>query len=527
LKVLVCDNLEKVGVEILKNTKGLEVIEKQKIKADELKELAKDADAIIIRSASKIDASVLEVAGKLKVVGRAGIGLDNVDIPAASKKGVVVMNTPGGNTITTGEHAMALMMSLARKVPQATASMKAGKWEKNKFMGMELLDKVLGIVGLGNIGTVVAERALGFRMKVIGYDPFISKEKARDLGVEMVTLDELFSRSDIITFHTPITPETKKIVNAGNIAKMKDGVMIINCARGGLIDEQALHDAIVSGKVAGAALDVFSTEPPGDIPLLKLEQVITTPHLGASTEEAQIKVAIAMAEQIVDYLVNGTIRNAVNAPSLSREMYAKLEPYIRLAERLAAFKSQVSPGPIEEVTIEYSGDVADVDLKPLTIAALKGLLAPVLEGVNYVNAPIIAKERGIKVTETKSAQPKDFTNLITIKTRAGGVEGVVSGSVFGKKDARIVKVDDYELEAVLDGYILVLQNWDKPGTIGGIGTYLGKENVNIAGMQLGREKLGGKAIALLHVDQKVSDKVLAEFTKVPNIISAKLVDLNG
>ncbi|MBA3071089.1 MAG: phosphoglycerate dehydrogenase, partial [Nitrospirae bacterium] len=426
---------------------------------------------LVIRSATKVTAEIIEAAKNLKVIGRAGSGLDNVDKAAASKKGIVVMNTPGGNTITTAEHTIALLFSLARMVPQATTSMKAGQWEKKKFMGVELFNKTLGIIGLGSIGNQVAKKAQGLEMVVIAYDPFLSDDKAKASGIEKVSLDELFSRSDFITIHTPLTPETKNLINSETIGKMKKEVRIINCARGGIINEKDLYEALKSGRVAGAALDVFEKEPPEDFSLIGLDNVICTPHLGAATEEAQENVAIAVAEQIADYLVRGTIRNAVNFPSIPADQVARLQPYLNLAEKLGSFAAQVFEGGITEVTIEYMGDVSELNTAPVTIAALKGLLTPILEEtVNFVNAPFIAKERGIEVKETKSAGAGDYQSMLAIRIKAKDKERYFAGTLFSKKDPRIVQIDNFAVEIMPEGIMLFIYNVDKPGVIGNLGS---------------------------------------------------------
>ena len=525
MKILVSDNISPKGIEIMKKA-GLEVDVKTGLKPEELKEIISEYHGLVIRSATKVTADVIEAATNLKVIGRAGSGLDNVDKEAATKKGIVVMNTPGGNTITTAEHAIALMFALARNIPQATASMKQGKWEKKKFMGVELFNKTLGVLGLGNIGSQVAKRAQGLQMNVIGYDPFLSDERAKELGVKKVDLDELFEKSDFITIHTPLTPETKNLINKDSIQKMKDGVRIINCARGGIVNEKDLYDAIVSGKVAGAALDVFEKEPPEDLSLIKLEQVICTPHLGASTREAQENVAIAVAEQIVDYLLQGTIRNAVNFPSIPADQVPHLMPYIKLAELMGSFTAQLYEGGITEVTLEFRGEAANIDSKPVTIAALKGLLEPILtETVNFVNAPFIAKERGIEVKETKSPDSGDYHNMLVMKLRANGKENKIYGTLIGKKEPRIIKVEDYPVEIIPEGTMLFIYNNDRPGVIGNIGTTLGKNNINIARMHFGRESAGGMAISVVSVDTDVSEEVLQEIRQLPNILSVKIIKL--
>jgi len=526
MKVLVSDKISDKGVEILKKA-GLTVDVKTGMKPDELKACIGEYQGLVIRSATKVTADIIEAAKNLKVIGRAGSGLDNVDKAAASKKGIVVMNTPGGNTITTAEHTIAMLFSLARLVPQATASMKGGKWEKKKFMGVELFNKTLGIVGLGNIGNQVAKKAQGLEMVVIAYDPFLSEDKAKTLGIEKVELDELFSRSDFITIHTPMTPETRNLINADTIRKMKDGVRIINCARGGIVNEKDLYDALQSNKVAGAALDVFEKEPvQPDNPLLGLDNVICTPHLGAATEEAQENVAIAVAEQIADYLVRGTIRNAVNFPSIPADQVARLQPFINLAERLGSFAAQVFEGGITGVTIEYMGEVAELNTAPVTIAALKGLLTPILEEtVNFVNAPFITKERGIEVKETKSDEAGDYQSMIALRIKTRDKERYFAGTLFSKKDPRIIQIDNFAVEIVPEGIMLLVYNNDKPGVIGNLGSFFGRNNINIARMHFGRERAGGVAISVMSIDSPVTPAHLEEIKKMPNMLSAKLISI--
>ncbi len=525
MKVLISDNISEKCVEILKNA-GLAVDVKVGLKSDELKSCIGDYHGLVIRSATKVTAEIIDAAENLKVIGRAGSGLDNVDRAAATKKGIVVMNTPGGNTITTAEHTIAHIMSLARLIPQANASMKAGKWEKKKFMGVELFNKTLGVIGIGNIGSQVAKRMQAFGMHVIAYDPFLNEEKAKTMGVEKVDLKELFKRSDVITLHTPLTAETKYLINRETLGIMKDGVRIINCARGGIINERDLYDALVSGKVAGAALDVFEKEPPEDNPLLTLDNVICTPHLGASTKEAQENVAIAVAEQIVDYLIHGTIRHAVNFPSIPADQVVRLQPYINLAERLGNFASQMFEGGASEITIEYQGDAARINAAPVTMAAIKGFLNPILlETVNFVNALVIAKERGIEVRETKSTDESDYQSLIALRVRARDKERYFAGTLFSRRDPRIVYVDAFKVEIVPEGELLFLYNNDRPGVIGNIGTLLGKNNINIARMHFGRESRGGMAISVVSIDSHASSSVIEEIKKLPNILSVKQINL--
>ncbi|HAK88264.1 MAG: phosphoglycerate dehydrogenase [Nitrospirae bacterium GWB2_47_37] len=524
MKVLVSDNISSKGVEILRKA-GLDVDVKTGLKPEELKSIIGEYHALIVRSATKATADIIDAAKNLKVIGRAGSGLDNVDKAAASKSGIVVMNTPGGNTITTAEHTIAMMFAVARKIPQANASMAEGKWEKKKFMGAELFNKTLGVIGLGNIGGEVAKRAQGLGMTVIAYDPFLSEEKAKQMGIKKMEVAELIKEADFITVHTPLTAETKNLINTQTIKTMKNGVFIINCARGGIINEKDLFDALESGKVAGAALDVFEKEPPENNPLVGHEHVICTPHLGASTQEAQENVAIAVAEQIVDYLVHGTIRNAVNFPSIPADQVAVLQPYINLAEKLGSFASQIFEGGITEVTIEYRGDASELKSSPVTIAALKGLLTPILEEtVNFVNAPFIAKERGVEVKETKSMDAGDYQSIIVLRVKSPKKELSVSGTLFSKKDPRIVKIDDFTVEIVPEGSMLFMYNNDKPGVIGNIGTLMGKNNINIARMHFGREAAGGRAISVVNIDSPVSDKALNEIKNLPNILGVKVIN---
>jgi D-3-phosphoglycerate dehydrogenase len=525
MKVLISDNISPKCIEILKNA-GLEVDIKVGMKPEELRACIGDYQGLIIRSATKVTSEIIDAATSLKVIGRAGSGLDNVDRTSATKKGIVVMNTPGGNTITTAEHTIALMVSLARQVPQATMSMKAGKWEKKKFMGIELFNKTLGIVGIGNIGSQVAKRMQAFAMNVVAYDPFLSEDKAKAIGVEKVDLRELFRRSDFITVHTPLTAETKNLINRETLAIMKPGVRIINCARGGIVSEKDLYDALVEGKVGGAALDVFEKEPPENNPLLTLDTVVATPHLGASTKEAQENVAVAVAEQVVDYLVNGTIRNAVNFPSVPADQIARLQPYITLAEKLGGFSSQIFEGGVTEITIEFCGDASTVNTAPITIAAIKGFLNPILlETVNFVNAPVIAKERGIEVKEIRSTDEGDYQSMIALRLKAKDKVTSVAGTLFSKKDPRIVFIDDFKVEIVPEGELLFMYNNDKPGVIGNIGTLLGKNNINIARMHFGRETPGGTAISVVSIDAHASPQIIDKIRKLPNIISVKQISL--
>ena len=525
MKVLISDNISAKGIEILKKA-GLDVDVKTGMKSEELMAVIGDYQGLVVRSATKVTSKIIEAASNLKVIGRAGSGLDNVDVTAATKKGIVVMNAPGGNTITTAEHSFALMCSMARQIPQATASMKEGKWEKKRFMGVEIFNKILGVIGIGNIGSQVARRAQAFSMNVIAYDPFLSEDKAKEMGVEKVDLYELFRRSDFITIHTPITAETRNMINKETLRIMKNGVRIINCARGGIINEKDLYDALVEGKVAGAALDVFEKEPPDSNPLLSLDSVVSTPHLGAATKEAQENVAIAIAEQIADYLVLGTIRNAVNFPSIPADQVARLQPYINLSEKLGLFSAQIFEGGVTEITIEYRGEASEIDTAPVKIAALKGFLSPILEStVNFVNAPFIAKERGIEVKETKSADAGDYQSMIAMQIRAKDRESYIAGTLFSKRDPRIIAVDGFKIEIVPEGELLFIYNNDKPGVIGNIGTLLGKKKINIARMQFGREAPGGTAISVVTIDSPATPGIIEEIKSLPNVLSLRRIVL--
>jgi D-3-phosphoglycerate dehydrogenase len=526
MKVLISDSLSEQGITILKKA-GLEVDIKTKLTPAELITEIGQYDGLVIRSGTKVTKEVIAAAKNLKVIGRAGSGLDNVDLPAATKRGIVVMNTPGGNTITTAEHTFALIFSMARQTPQANASVKSGKWEKNKFMGIELFDKTLGIVGLGQIGSWVARLAQGAGMKVIAYDTYLSPENAQKMGVLLVDLETLYAKSDIITLHTPMTAETKYLINADAIAKMKDGVRIINCARGGIVDESALLAALTSGKVAASASDVFEKEPVDpNHPLLKLENFVCTPHLGAATLEAQENVALAIADQVVDYLVKGVVRYAVNLPSISLDLMPKVQPYVLLAEKMGSFIGQTIDGGITAVQIEYRGEAAELQSAPMHVAALKGLLAPILEEtVNYVNAPSIAKERGIEVKETKSDNAGNFTALLTMKVTTSTGNKVVSGSVFHKTEPRFIEVDGVALEIIPEGNMLYIHNNDKPGVIGDLGQLLAKNKINISRMQLGRAQSGGLAISVVSTDIAAEESLLKEIRTIPQVISVKPIKL--
>ena len=518
-RVLIADKLSPAAAQIFTD-RGIQTDTKTGLEKDQLAEIIGQYDGLAIRSATKVTEKVLAKAGNLKVVGRAGIGVDNVDIPAATARGIIVMNTPFGNSITTAEHAIGMMMALARQLPEADRSTQAGKWEKSKFMGVEVTAKTLGIIGCGNIGSIVADRAQGLKMKVIAFDPYLTAERALDLGVEKVDLPELFRRADFITLHTPMTEKTRNIVNAESIATMKKGVRIINCARGGLIVEAALADAIKAGHVAGAAIDVFEVEPAKENPLFGLPNVICTPHLGASTGEAQENVALQVAEQMADYLLTGAISNAVNFPSISAEEAPKLKPFVKLAEMLGSFAGQLVDGAPSLIRLEYAGEVADMNTRALTSAAISGVLKPFLEDINMVSAPAIAKDRGIQVEEVRRGQEGAFETYmrVTIKTASG--ERAVGGTVFSDGKPRLIQVNKISMDAEFSPNMLYTENADKPGHIGALGTLLGVEGVNIATFNLGREALGGKAIALVSVDERVNDSTIAKVRALPHVVLA-------
>jgi D-3-phosphoglycerate dehydrogenase / 2-oxoglutarate reductase len=519
--VLIADKLSPQAMAVFKE-RGVETDVKTGMTPEELLKVAGNYEGIAIRSATKITKDVLAVASKLKVVGRAGIGVDNVDIPAATAKGVVVMNTPFGNSVTTAEHAISLMMSLARDIPEANASTHAGKWEKNKFMGVEIAGKTLGLIGCGNIGSIVADRAQGLKMRVIVSDPFLSAEKAESINVEKVELEELLKRADFITRHTPLTESTKNILNKDTMAKCKKGVRIINCARGGLIHEADLKAALESGQVAGVALDVFEEEPAKTNILFGMPQVICTPHLGASTNEAQENVAVQVAEQMADYLVKGAVTNALNIPSLSAEDAAKLKPYIALADQLGSFAGQLTETGLKSIEIAFEGKVAALNTKPLVAVALKGLLTPLIDSVNMVNAPVIAKERGIEVKTTTNEKASDYQTLIRITVTTEKRTRSVSGTLFADKP-RLTAINDIKLEAGLGARMLYVNNEDKPGFIGNLGGVLGKHNINIANFHLGRSEAYGDAVALLEVDNDISADVIKEVAALANVKQAKIL----
>ena len=519
-RVLIADKLSPAAAQIFKD-RGIETDVKTGLDREQLIALIGQYDGVAVRSATKITEKVIAAADKLKVIGRAGIGVDNIDVPAATAKGIIVMNTPFGNSITTAEHAIALMFALARQIPQADISTQAGKWEKNRFMGVELTAKTLGIIGCGNIGSIVADRALGVRMKVIAYDPFLSPERAKDIGVEKVELDDLLARADFISFHTPLTEKTKNILNAETLARSKKGVRIINCARGGLVDETALRAALDSGHVGGAAFDVFSTEPATENPLFGHPNVVSTPHLGAATTEAQENVALQIAEQMSDYLLRGAISNAVNFPSITAEEAPKLKPFISLAEKLGSFAGQLTETGITRVQITYEGTVANMKIKALTSAALAGLLRPMLGDVNVVSSAVIAKERGMIVEETTREALGDYDSLIKITVVTERQERTVAGTVYADGRPRIVNIKGIRIDAEFGPSMIYITNLDKPGFIGKFSSTLGDAGINIATFHVGREAPGGNAIALIEIDGRLPPDVLAKVRALPQVQQAK------
>ncbi len=518
LRVLVSDDLSAQGVDILRKA-GLEVDVKVGLGPAELEKIIGDYDALAVRSATKVSAKLLERATRLKVVGRAGVGVDNIDLAAATRRGVVVMNTPGGSSVTVAELTLAHMLALARHVAQATASVKAGRWEKKKFQGRELAGKTLGVVGIGNIGSIVVDRCRALRMRVIAYDPFISCEAAAKLGVSQVDLDQLWRESDVISLHVPLTDQTRNLVNAASIARMKKGVLLVNCARGGLVDERALADALASGHVGGAALDVFEREPPPpDHPLFRLDGFVCTPHLGASTEEAQAAVAAAVAEQLAAYLTRGEVKNAVNLPSIPRAVLDRIAPYLGLAEKLGSLAAQIAPPSVHEVHVELAGELSEAPHRALAAQVLKGMLRHVLDQpVNEVSAPAIAKERGLVVREELNPEGQDYVSLLTVTLRGAGGEAAVAGTVFGKAEPRIVRVNQFRLEAVPEGDIIMCENEDAPGVVGRVGTSLGEAGVNIARIFLSRDPERGQAFALYSVDSRPTLEVLDRLRRLEHV----------
>ncbi|MBI5699107.1 phosphoglycerate dehydrogenase [Candidatus Saganbacteria bacterium] len=525
MKVLASDKIAEVGLKMLQNA-GFEAEMKTGLSEEELVKIIPQYDALIVRSETKVTPKIIEAGKNLKIIGRAGVGVDNVDLPTATKRGVIVVNSPEGNTVAAAEHTWAMLLSMARSIPQAHSKLKSGVWDKKSFKGVEVLNKTLGVVGLGKIGRRVASYALGMGMNVIVSDPFVTEDYAKGLGVKLVDLETIYQDSDFITFHIPKTKDTLGMINAQAIAKMKKGVRLVNVARGGIINEADLYEALKSGKVAAAALDVFEKEPCDKSPLFELDNIVVTPHLGASTVEAQVNVAVDVVEQIIEVLKGGAARSAVNIPSMKPELLAPVRPYMSVAEKLGKFAAQIIKGAISRVVVEYSGEVAEHNVSPLTTILLKGLLEPSMDvKVNFVNAPLIAKERGIEIVESKSKEAKDFASLILVKVKTEKEEREVGGTVFEKLGDRLVAIDGYRVDANPQGYLLIISNIDKPGMIGKVGTFLGQKNINIASMDVGRIKVGEKAVMVINVDASVPDEVLLGLTKIEGISAATVVKI--
>ncbi|HLS65639.1 MAG TPA: phosphoglycerate dehydrogenase [Pseudogracilibacillus sp.] len=525
-KILISDPLSEDGIFPLREADNIDIDIKTGLSEEELLTIIDEYDGLLVRSQTQVTRKVIEKGHNLKVIGRAGVGVDNIDLEAATENGIVVVNAPDGNTNSAAEHTMAMIMALARNIPQAYLSLKNREWDRKSYIGVELRDKTLGIVGLGRIGSEVARRAKGQRMNVIAYDPFFSKEKAEKMGIEYGTIDEVLEAADFITVHTPLLKETRHIINKDAFAKMKDGVRIVNCARGGIINEDDLYDAIVSGKVAGAALDVFEEEPAVDHKVLELKEVIATPHLGASTVEAQENVAIDVSHDVVRILSGGLARNPVNIPSVPREVMRKIEPYFDLSEKIGLFLAHLAEEPIEEITIHYAGDLTALEIAPLTQNTLKGLLSRYLGiHVNNVNASYLAERKGIQIHEKKSAAARGFTNLITVEIETKSTTRKVSGTLLNGLGARIVKIDDYSMDVVPEGHLVLVHHVDQPGAIGRVGNLLAENDVNIATMQVGREQIGGKAIMMLTIDRPLTDDELEQVRAMDGFDHVATVDL--
>ncbi len=522
MKVLVCDSISEQGLNIFKQEEGVEVDVQLKKTEDELCELAKEAQAIVVRSGVKITKKIIENADKLKVIGRAGVGVDNIDVEAATKKGIVVVNTPDGNTTSAAEHTMGMMLALARHIPQAYQSLCKGKWDRSKYMGIELRNKNMGIIGFGKIGSEVGKRCKAFGMNVIIYDPYVTEEAAQRAGVRRAALDELLAESDFITVHMPLTDETRNMIGKKQFAKMKDGVRILNVARGGLINEEALYEAILNKKVAGAALDVYEKEPQTESPLFKLPEVVATPHLGASTQEAQVNVALDVASEIIRVLRGEPVQNAVNIPFVKPEQMEVVRPYIELTEKLGKLAASLAEGPIDKIELKYVGEITKIETNSLTNSFLKALLRPSLhDAVNYVNAPLVAKQRGIIVNETKSMQKEDYTNKISVTIKGNGKwSRYCAGSVFKNGQVRILSIDEFSLDIQPEGNLILILHKDRPKFVGQIGMILGEKDVNIAGMQLARKKPGGKALMILTVDHPVEEEVMSKINEIQDVENA-------
>lgn len=526
MKVLISDQVDSGCAEVLARRPGLEADVRTGLSPEELAAAIGEYEGLIVRSGTQVTAEVIEAAGKLRVVGRAGAGVDNIDVAAATRRGVVVMNTPGGNSVSTAEHSFAMLMALARNIPQAAASMRDGRWERGKFTGVELAGKTLGVVGLGKVGREVARRGAAFGMRVLGYDPYVSEQAASGYGAQVASMEQIYAEADFITVHMPLTAQTRSSISDAQFAQCKEGMRIINCARGGIVDEGALYRALESGRVAGAALDVYEAEPPEAIDLVSHERVICTPHLGASTREAQTTVALQIAEQVAEVLLDGVIRNAVNVPSVEPEVYQRMRPYLDLAERLGYALAQLSEGQLERITVEYHGEVTSHPTSPITAAVLKGIMATISdEAINFVNAPVFAQQRGVGVDELRSSEHDDYASLITVAYHTKQGTRTLSGSVFHKRDLRLVRLDDYRFDAVPEGHLLFYINEDRPGVIGRLGTIMGSHDVNIAQMAVGRHEQGGPALTVLNVDSHIPDEVLDAILADPHITWARRVSL--
>jgi D-3-phosphoglycerate dehydrogenase / 2-oxoglutarate reductase len=526
-RVLLSDSLAPQGIEILNRHPRIQSDIRTGLSQAELAEVIPSYDALLVRSSTKVTREIIDRASSLKVIGRAGVGVDNVDLDAATRRGIVVMNSPLGNSVTTAEHTIAMIMAVSRHIPAAHAALRAGKWERGKFTGIEVFNKTLGIIGLGNIGRIVADRALGLKMKVISFDPILTSDAAARIGVEMVGLEALFRRADFITVHTPLTDETRGLIGAAALALMKPSARVINCARGGIVDEDALYAALKAGRIGGAAIDVFVDEPPvPNHPLLTLDNVIATPHLGAATDEAQVQVAVDIANQIIEFLTEGTTRHSVNIPALTPKELETLGPHLTLAEKLGRLAAQLIEQPPTHVVVGLAGEAANLKSEPIVASALKGLLSGFLDQhFNLVNAPYIAKERGITVTETRSRETADYINVLTLTLRTNQSVHDVAGSVVGNRALRLIRIDGYPIEATPDGYFLMLHNRDVPGVVGAVGTLLGQAGINIAGLELGRDRIGGMALSLVEVDGPVPGSVLENLKTIPAITSATLIKL--
>jgi D-3-phosphoglycerate dehydrogenase / 2-oxoglutarate reductase len=526
-KVLISDNLAVEGQKVLKADSQIELDAREKVSPEELLKIIKDYDALIIRSASKVTKEVLDAAPKLKVIGRAGVGIDNIDVAEATRHGVIVMNTPDGNTISTAEHTFSMMMALSRNIPQADQSMKSGKWERKKFMGTELYGKVLGIVGLGRIGSELAKRAQSFGMTIMAFDPFLTKEKADQMDVKLASLDEITTQADYITVHTPKNKETAGLFGKKQFEKMKSSARIVNCARGGIVNQDDLKEALKNNTIAGAALDVYDAEPPTDEELFTLPNIVLTPHLGASTEEAQVNVGIVMAEQVIDALKGGMIRNALNIPSVAPELLKDIAPYLELADRLGSFQGQMLDGQLKKITIKYAGELCDFPTDLMTVAGVKGLLSVMLsESLNFVNARVLAKERGIEITETISKDTQEFTSTIAVEVETDKETREIVGTLIGtKREPYVVSVFGYHTDFLPQGNLLVFTHKDEPGIVGRMGSVLGDAKVNIAALHMGRNELGGEAVSILNVDSEVPNELLEKLVKTAQIKTIKSVNL--